>query len=73
MILGDAAHSMVPFYGQGMNAGFEDVRVLLSLMDAEEVSSAKSSPSAPLARTLDRYSKERERDLRSIVNLAMGN
>lgn len=27
-ILGDAAHAIVPFYGQGMNCGFEDVRVL---------------------------------------------
>jgi len=26
-ILGDAAHAIVPFYGQGMNASFEDVRV----------------------------------------------
>ena len=28
MILGDAAHAMVPFYGQGMNAGFEDITIL---------------------------------------------
>lgn len=27
-ILGDAAHAIVPFYGQGMNAAFEDVRIL---------------------------------------------
>ena len=28
LLLGDAAHAIVPFYGQGMNASFEDVWVL---------------------------------------------
>ena len=32
-LLGDAAHAVVPFYGQGMNAAFEDVLVLDELMD----------------------------------------
>lgn len=33
LLLGDAAHAIVPFYGQGMNAGFEDCRVLNELLD----------------------------------------
>jgi kynurenine 3-monooxygenase len=33
LLLGDSAHAMVPFYGQGMNCAFEDVRVLDSLVD----------------------------------------
>lgn len=32
-LIGDAAHAIVPFYGQGMNAGFEDCTVLASLLD----------------------------------------
>lgn len=33
VLAGDAAHAIVPFYGQGMNAGFEDVRVLAECLD----------------------------------------
>ncbi|MEO5860804.1 MAG: NAD(P)/FAD-dependent oxidoreductase [Pyrinomonadaceae bacterium] len=33
LLLGDSAHAIVPFYGQGMNCSFEDVRVLDSLID----------------------------------------
>ncbi|RMC18362.1 hypothetical protein DUI87_04248 [Hirundo rustica rustica] len=33
VLMGDAAHAVVPFYGQGMNAGFEDCLVFDELMD----------------------------------------
>ena len=33
MLLGDASHAIVPFYGQGMNSGFEDCSVLNELLD----------------------------------------
>ena len=33
LLMGDAAHAIVPFYGQGMNSGFEDARVLADLFD----------------------------------------
>jgi kynurenine 3-monooxygenase len=32
-LLGDSSHGIVPFYGQGMNAGFEDLSILEPLMD----------------------------------------
>jgi len=32
-LIGDAAHAIVPFFGQGMNAGFEDCSVLNKLID----------------------------------------
>jgi kynurenine 3-monooxygenase len=33
LLLGDAAHAIVPFYGQGMNAGFEDCVLLLQFLE----------------------------------------
>ena len=33
LIMGDAAHAVVPFYGQGMNASFEDVVVLDAILN----------------------------------------
>ena len=33
LLLGDSAHAVVPFYGQGMNCAFEDVRVLDQVID----------------------------------------
>ena len=32
-LMGDAAHAVVPFFGQGMNAGFEDCEVLAKMID----------------------------------------
>jgi len=33
LLIGDAAHAVVPFYGQGMNAAFEDCRILDEFME----------------------------------------
>jgi len=33
VLVGDSAHAVVPFYGQGMNAGFEDIHELDALME----------------------------------------
>ncbi len=33
LIMGDASHAIVPFYGQGMNSSFEDVRVFDDVLE----------------------------------------
>ena len=35
-LMGDSAHAIVPFYGQGMNSGMEDCTVLDGLLDTHE-------------------------------------
>ncbi|EMG45324.1 BNA4 Kynurenine 3-monooxygenase [Candida maltosa Xu316] len=64
IILGDAAHSMVPFYGQGMNCGFEDVRVLMELIDANE---------GDIDKAFAEYSPKRKGDVDAICKLALDN
>ncbi len=36
LLIGDAAHAVVPFYGQGMNASFEDCRILNELIEKHD-------------------------------------
>ncbi|HXF42972.1 MAG TPA: NAD(P)/FAD-dependent oxidoreductase, partial [Pyrinomonadaceae bacterium] len=36
LLIGDAAHAIVPFYGQGMNCAFEDVRILDEMIEQHE-------------------------------------
>ncbi|GAB4330624.1 MAG: NAD(P)/FAD-dependent oxidoreductase [Flammeovirgaceae bacterium] len=43
-LIGDAAHAIVPFYGQGMNAGFEDCVVLNELLDKYQDDLEKALP-----------------------------
>jgi kynurenine 3-monooxygenase len=67
VILGDAAHAMVPFYGQGMNAGLEDVRVLFSHLDAHP------SDIDGREKALEAYNNERIADAHAINDLSMAN
>ncbi|KAN0092314.1 FAD/NAD(P)-binding domain containing protein [Hyaloscypha variabilis] len=74
VILGDAAHAMVPFYGQGMNAGFEDVFVLFQFLDKHISSSTPFSELASSrAKALSEYSKQRTEDAHAINDLALQN
>ena len=36
LLIGDAAHAVVPFYGQGMNSGFEDCKILNQLLNEHD-------------------------------------
>ncbi|KAH9946013.1 FAD/NAD-P-binding domain-containing protein [Epithele typhae] len=77
VILGDSAHAMVPFYGQGLNCGLEDVRVLDVLLREASVDPTMSFPEGSidprLASALSKYSETRHEDLVAICDLAMEN
>lgn len=64
VIMGDAAHAMVPFYGQGMNCGLEDCVVMSELMDKYNNNFAKALPA---------YSVHRNPDAEAMCDLAMYN
>ena len=63
-LIGDAAHAIVPFYGQGMNCGFEDCVVLNELMDKHgDLNGA----------CLKEYEMLRKPDADAIADLAIAN
>ena len=63
-LMGDAAHATVPFYGQGMNAGFEDCTVLHELM-------IKHNENWPAI--FEEYSLERKADGDALQDLSLDN
>jgi kynurenine 3-monooxygenase len=70
VLLGDAAHAMVPFYGQGMNCGFEDVKTLfVHLRQLPKENLTLES----LQLVLDGYSRERTPDTAAMGQLALQN
>jgi kynurenine 3-monooxygenase len=71
VLLGDAAHAIVPFHGQGMNCGFEDAVELADLLEASPDDSAavfaeferrrKPNADAIAAMALENYVEMRDR------------
>lgn len=64
LIMGDAAHAIVPFYGQGMNASFEDVAVFDELLEEHDFD---------LDKTFKAFSSQRKQDADGIADLALDN
>lgn len=63
VLLGDAAHAMVPFHGQGMNCAFEDCVALARQLDAH----------ADLATAFAAFEAERKPDAAAIQRMALDN
>ena len=70
MIVGDAAHAMVPFFGQGMNCGFEDILVLDEIFS--KYCNGNPSPQE-MQQILDEYTITRQPDAEAICELALHN
>ena len=63
-LIGDAAHAMVPFFGQGMNCGFEDCYVLNKLLEEHNDNWEK---------TFAAYQQLRKPDADAIADMALQN
>lgn len=63
-LIGDAAHAIVPFFGQGMNCGFEDCRILDELIEDNGDN---------WEATLQQYQTLRKPDGDAIADLAINN
>ena len=63
-LIGDAAHAIVPFFGQGMNCGFEDCVVLNDLISKHKEDWTK---------IMDEYQTLRKPDGDAIADLAIAN
>ncbi len=70
VLLGDAAHTLVPFYGQGINCSFEDVQVLMELL---EESLPHAAPHVALPQALARFSAARQAPGDAIAELSLAN
>ena len=64
LLIGDAAHAIVPFLAMGMNAGFEDCTVFNDLM--EETSN-------DISRVIELFSSRRKPDIDAISDLSLKN
>lgn len=64
VLMGDAAHAIVPFYGQGMNASFEDVTVFDAILGKHE---------GDWETIFKVYEKSRKTDTDAIADLAIDN
>jgi kynurenine 3-monooxygenase len=64
LLLGDAAHAIVPFFGQGINCGFEDCTCLLELLDRH---------GADWRRIFSEFEKARKVNTDAIADLAVEN
>lgn len=64
IMMGDSSHAIVPFYGQGMNSGFEDCTVFNEIFEANNHDWSKSFRS---------FSDTRKKDADAISNLALQN
>jgi kynurenine 3-monooxygenase len=64
LLLGDAAHAIVPFFGQGLNCGFEDCTALVELLDRH---------GADWPRVFTEFENDRKRNTDAIADMAIEN
>lgn len=72
LLIGDAAHAIVPFHGQGLNCGLEDCR-LLDIMLAQSVPAPGAGARGALGQIFERFERERRPNAEAIAAMALEN
>ena len=73
VLIGDAAHAVVPFYGQGMNASFEDCRVLDEIIGEYSGAIDESNDDMNWEKIFSDYQDARKENGDAIGDLAVDN
>ncbi len=64
MLIGDASHAVVPFHGQGMNAGFEDAELFVDILEKYD---------GGWSDAIEEFDRTRKVDANAIADMALEN
>jgi len=73
LLIGDAAHAIVPFHGQGMNCAFEDCVSLLDRIESARAQLTTETQALPWAQIFEAFEVDRRPNAQAIAQMALEN
>ena len=73
VLIGDSAHTMVPFYGQGINCSFEDVSAFFNIFDRHANRNGHRGTISTISEILEEFTRIRTGPGNAIADLSLTN